>query len=216
MPVVIAALLPTAAASAEAFDDAAPSGLFPEEERLVEGAADPYRAAFATARACARRALAELGVDPAPILRAEGRAPRWPGGFVGSITHCDGYRAAAVARASDLAALGIDAEPAGPLRPAVLRRVASPGEIAQLDALAAAHADVAWDRLLFSAKESVFKAWSPLTGRALGFRDAALDFDPAARTFTARLLVDDAPLHAFAGRWAAGPGLVLTAVAVPA
>lgn len=75
--------------------------------------------------------------------------------------------------------------------------------------------------MLFSAKESVYKAWYPLTGRWLDFTDAALAFDPVSGTFTARLLVPPpvleghGPLTEFHGRWAARDGLVVTAIAVP-
>ena len=48
---------------------------------------------------------------------------------------------------------------------------------------------VSWDRLLFSAKESVYKAWFPLTSRWLNFSAGLADRGPAARTFAARLLV---------------------------
>jgi 4'-phosphopantetheinyl transferase EntD len=80
---------------------------------------------------------------------------------------------------------------------------------------------VSWDRLLFSAKESVYKAWFPLAGRWLGFEEAVITIDPAAGVFTARLLVPGPvtggrPLTGFSGRWTAGHGLVLTAIAVPA
>jgi len=47
---------------------------------------------------------------------------------------------------------------------------------------------IRWDRLLFSAKESVYKAWFQLTGRWLGFEEASLDIDPSAGTFSARIL----------------------------
>ena len=56
------------------------------------------------------------------------REPLWPAGVVGSITHCDGYRAAAVARATDLATVGIDAEPHEPLPDGVLAAIALPAE----------------------------------------------------------------------------------------
>ena len=65
-----------------------------------------------------------------------------------------------------------------------------------------------WDRLLFSAKESVYKAWFPLTRRWLGFEEADITIDPADGTFTARLLVPapvagGSPLTGFTGRWLA-------------
>ena len=95
-----------------------------------------------------------------------------------------------------------------------------PGERERLRGLAAAAPGTCWDRLLFSAKESVYKAWFPLTGRWLGFHDADVTIDAACGTFDVRLLAaaDDSgfPLAAFAGRWLAGGGLVLTAVTLPA
>jgi 4'-phosphopantetheinyl transferase EntD len=69
------------------------------------------------------------------------------------------------------------------------------------------------DRLLFSAKESVYKAWFPLAQRWLGFCDAQIALN-ADGTFDARLLVSG-PVESFGGRWLARDGLLLTAIAVP-
>jgi 4'-phosphopantetheinyl transferase EntD len=88
-----------------------------------------------------------------------------------------------------------------------------------LRALVGEEPEIAWDRLLFSAKEAVFKAWFPLTRRPLGFTQSILRFEIAAGTFTARLCVDvlspdgewPNPLR---GHWFARDGLVLTAIAL--
>jgi 4'-phosphopantetheinyl transferase EntD len=139
---------------------------------------------------------------------------------VGSITHCRGYRAAAVANRTDLAGLGIDAEPHGALPKGVAGQVMLADEQDRLTGLAATHPGVHWDRLLFSAKESVYKAWYPLTGRWLGFEEVRLSFDPAASTFQAEILVDGhrtdggEPLSDLAGRFLIERDLVLTAVTV--
>ena len=79
---------------------------------------------------------------------------------------------------------------------------------------------ICWDRLLFSAKESVFKAWFPITGRWLGFKDAFVTMQPAG-AFHARLLVPGPVIEGrvvtgFAGRYLATGTHVLTAVAVEA
>ena len=102
----------------------------------------------------------------------------------------------------------------------VLRLVADDAERAWVTELLAAAPAVSWDRLLFSAKESVYKAWYPLTGRWLDFSEASLTVDAAARTFAARLLVpatrpDGRPLTGFTGRWLARDGLVLTVIVLP-
>jgi 4'-phosphopantetheinyl transferase EntD len=117
--------------------------------------------------------------------------------------------------------LGLDAEPAGPLPDGVLGVIAAPDEQAWIRELTAAAPDVCWDRLLFCVKESVYKAWYPLTQRWLDFKQAAVTVDPDAGTFTAALLVpgpavDGRQLTGFTGRWMIGKGLVLTAIAVPA
>ena len=217
---MIEKILPATVASAEAFTDPPDAVLFPQEEALMATAAGKRRREFATARSCARTALAELGVTPAPILRGERGEPRWPPGFVGSITHCAGYRAAAVARAIDVLAIGVDAEPDEPLPDGVLDIVSGPGERERLRRLAAAAPATCWDRLLFSAKESVYKAWFPLTGRWLDYEDVDLSIDAADGTFGARLLTDATRaggflLTGFAGRWLASDGLIVTAVTVP-
>jgi 4'-phosphopantetheinyl transferase EntD len=210
-------VLPAQAACAEAFADPPDVLLFPEEEQLIAKAVDKRRREFATARNCARSALAALGVAPAPIPSGDKGSPQWPAGFVGSITHCPGYRAAAAARTRDVLTIGLDAEPDEALPSRVLDVIALPGERARLGELTAAAPGTSWDRLLFSAKESVYKAWFPLTRQWLGFHDADITID-AAGTFEARLLVA-APVVAgslltgFTGRWAASGGLLVTAIA---
>jgi 4'-phosphopantetheinyl transferase EntD len=213
---VIEKILPDIVACAEAFTDSPDVTLFPQEAALVWRATDKRRREFTTGRACARLALGKLGVPPGPIVTGERGAPRWPPGIVGSITHCDGYRAAAVARAKHVTAIGLDAEPNAPLPSGVLDVVSHAAERARLATLSSAERGVCWDRLLFCAKESVYKAWFPLTGRWLGFEDADVTIEPDG-TFTARLVpATAAEPTSFNGRWLAGGGLVLTAIAVPA
>jgi len=105
---VIERILPPGVASAEAFGDPPDASLLPGEDEVVALAVEKRRREFTTARSCARAALAKIGVPPVAIPSGPRGAPEWPPGVVGSITHCAGYRAAAVARASDLAALGIE------------------------------------------------------------------------------------------------------------
>lgn len=224
---MIEELVPESVVTVEAYGDDEPAhtDLYPEEEAVVAQAVDKRRREFAVVRACARRAMEKLGVPPRPILPGERGAPAWPAGLTGSMTHCDGYCAAALVRAADLASLGIDAEPHQPLPRGVLEAVSLPAEAERLRRAADDHPDVHWDRLLFSAKESVYKAWFPLTGRWLDFTEADIDVfaDPAERHsggFRARLLVPgpwmgDRALDGFEGRWTVRRGLVATAVSVP-
>jgi 4'-phosphopantetheinyl transferase EntD len=192
-----------------------PVELYPAEAALLVNAVPKRQQEFATVRHCARLALAELGVPPAPILPGVRGAPIWPAGIVGSMTHCTGYRAAAVGRTSQAGGIGIDAEVHGPLPAGVLDLVTSPTEREHLASLAASRPKVQWERVLFSAKESVYKVWSPRTGEWLGFEEAEVTFDPVAETFTARVLVPG-PFATLTGRYVVSDDLVVTAVVVPA
>lgn len=214
-------ILPSCVEVAAVRGDVAEPELFPEEEAIVARAVEKRRREFATGRACARDALTRLGFEPGPILVGTQGAPRWPGGVVGSITHCAGYRACAVAHSGDLLALGVDAEPNEPLPEGLIADVAVPEERGWLRRATAEVPEVEWERLLFSIKESVYKAWFPLAGRWLGFEDAAVAVDRDAGTFAARLLVPgpslpDGALTGFRGRWLVRDGIVLAAIAVPA
>lgn len=217
-------LLPGVVAAADAFTDPPEppaERLFPEEAQAVARAVPHRQAEFATVRQCARGALGTLGVAPAPLLPGRRGAPRWPDGIVGSMTHCAGYRAAAVARRGDVLGIGIDAEPNEPLKDDLLAAVALPEEREQVRARLRGASKVCWDRLLFSAKESVFKVWYPLTGRELDFDEARIDVHPDTGTFTARLLVpaptvEGVPLEHMTGRWLCRNGLVATAVVLRA
>jgi 4'-phosphopantetheinyl transferase EntD len=218
---VIERILPPEVASAEAFDDPPDAVLYPEEQALVARAVDKRRREFTTARVCARRAMAGLGLPPAPIVSGERGAPIWPAGAVGSMTHCEGYRAAAVALRRNVRSVGVDAEPNQGLPAGVLDVISCAEERECLAKLAEGHPGVAWERLLFSAKESVYKTWFPLTHRWLGFEEAIVRPDPLTGTFSAELLVpgpvvDGRTLSGFTGRWTTGHGIVATAITLPA
>jgi 4'-phosphopantetheinyl transferase EntD len=226
---LIEKILPGTVASAEAFDDPPEAVLYPGEAEVISRAVDKRRREFRTVRHCARQALRQLGLPPAPVLPGERGEPRWPPGVVGSMTHCGGYRAAALARSHDLRTLGIDAEPHQPLPAGVLAVIALDEERDNLSELAAADSATCWDRILFCAKETVYKACFPLTRSWLGFSDAAVTINPrtvnpgtanpAEGTFAARLLVaapttTGTTLTRLEGRWLAGDELVITTIAL--
>lgn len=211
-------LLPSCVAVCSTVDDPPDVVLFPGEAEAVARAVDKRRREYAAVRHCARQALAELGIPPAPILNGPKREPLWPAGVVGALTHCDGYRAAAVARADDVTSLGIDAEPNLVLPDGVLKTIARPEELPHLESLAREEPAVCWDRLLFSAKESVYKTWFPVAQRWLGFEDATVHFSPDG-TFAVQLHetgpeIGTVPLTTMHGRWRVHAGLVLTAVTI--
>lgn len=217
---MMASILPAQVVAVQTFADQPDVELFPEEQAAIAKAVDKRRHEFATVRHCARLALRQLGLLPVALVPTERGAPSWPAGVVGSMTHCSGFRAAAVALVTDVRTVGIDAEPHEPLPTGVLGLVSLPAERDRMRDLAQSHPDVHWDRLLFSAKESVYKAWYPLTREWLDFSEAELTFDPATTTFVASILrkantVDGQELSTLVGRWTVSSGLVATAIAPP-
>ncbi|MEV3934201.1 MULTISPECIES: 4'-phosphopantetheinyl transferase [unclassified Streptomyces] len=219
---MIEQLLAAEVASHEVFADPPGVTLLPEEEVLVRDSVESRRREFTTGRHCARTALARLKFpSDRPILSGKKGEPLWPDLVRGSITHCRGYRAAAVARTAEIASVGIDAEPHQQLPDGVLEAVALPEEEVRTKELLLGFPGVHWDRMLFSAKESVYKTWFPLTQRPLTFDDALIEIDPVGGTFSARILpqgvrgVHNAP-RGFTGRWMVGNGIVATAITVPA
>jgi 4'-phosphopantetheinyl transferase EntD len=220
---VLERLVPDPVATAETSQDRLDVELFSAELGSLGPAVEKRRQEFVTGRACARLALERLGAPVVAIPRGQRGEPLWPAGVVGSITHCLGYRACAVAWSDAVVALGIDAEPNAPLADGVLEKVAHGRELVSFGRRgprAGGETELDLPRLLFSAKEAVYKAWFPLTGQWLGFEDVELSIDVARATFRAKLLVegpvvDGARLTEFLGRWAVEDGVICTAVAIP-
>jgi 4'-phosphopantetheinyl transferase EntD len=211
-----------AATQAPVGDDA----LLAAERELVEGAGDARLAEFAAGRQCAHVALASL--DPRlggmPVLRDPRGAPEWPRGVVGSITHCAGWTGAVVARSRvsrlgrGVAAIGLDAEPVGPLPAGVVEVVGSVVERESLARLSAERPGIPWDTLLFCAKEATYKAWYPLTGIVLSHAEVEVELSAAGR-FTGHATAHDSEEHAVVhrvqGRWGLGPSVIVALGVVP-
>lgn len=213
---MIARLLPPEIVTVEAGDADWTAPLLPDEEPLVARAVEKRRREFAAGRSCARRALEQLGWPSYPLVAGARREPLWPPGVVGTITHCPGYCAAAVARAAHVRSVGIDAETRRPLPDGVAEMVCTEAELRQTAALDGDH----WGTVLFSAKESVYKAWYPLARRWLDYRDAELTLDLEHGAFRARILLPLEPgffpWNPLEGRFAVSAERVFTAVTVPA
>jgi 4'-phosphopantetheinyl transferase EntD len=143
------------------------AALMPEESAAIAHAAQRRVHEFSTGRWLARRAFAALGLPAAAIPRAGGRAPAWPAGVAGSITHARELAIAVVAAPGHARGIGIDLEAAGRVGTNLYHRLFTPAERAGIEAAGAARAT-----LLFSAKEAVYKAVNPIAGRYVGFLEA--------------------------------------------
>lgn len=138
----------------------------------------PHRLAeFAAGRAAARRALAALGLPMVAIPMGEDRAPIWPQGVVGSISHCAGACMAVAGRQSDFAGIGLDVEPARPLPRDLWASILRPEEVAAdgLDVLR-----------IFVAKESAYKAQYALSRQLFDFQ--TLQITVQDQDFTAQFV----------------------------
>ncbi|MEJ2592588.1 MAG: 4'-phosphopantetheinyl transferase superfamily protein [Candidatus Thiodiazotropha sp.] len=182
-----------------------------EEEALVATVLEKRRREFRAGRHAAHTALARLGAPDAPLLRGEKREPLWPVGYVGSIAHCRDLCLAACAAEGEIAGLGVDVEPLQRLPAGVDRYIHTEADTE----LVQRHSGRLPERLVFCAKESLYKCYYPLVKRYFGFqsvsltldaeagrfgfrptRDCAIEFPPAL-DFHGRFLWDDTHLYAF-------------------
>lgn len=137
-------------------------------------AVDKRKIAYLAGRYCAQQALRGLGVADKQVYRADDGSPVWPEGIIGSITHTDTYAAAVVGRREAVEAMGIDSERI--LNPDALKAVQSlvvqarERELIQSRTLP----DEVSYALVFSAKESVFKALYPFAKQYFGFDSATV------------------------------------------
>jgi 4'-phosphopantetheinyl transferase EntD len=212
---VLELILPAGVECRECFGEPSDAGLLPEEEQFIARAVPSRRGEFAVVRNLARACLARLGYPPVPILPGAGGAPVWPVGVQGSMTHCAGYAAAAVGCSPRIAGIGIDAELDAPLPDGVLELVATPAEQHRLTPTQPGGPH--WDRLLFSAKEAIYKAWFPMVGDWLDHQDAEIVFHPHNHSFTALLsrnglIINGHHIHRLHGRWTRNHAILATAV----
>lgn len=145
------------------------TALMPEEAASIASALPEARRASGAARIVARELMTRLGAASAAIPKDPAGMPIWPAGLVGSLAHDQRIAVAAVGRLHDFAAVGIDIEPAAPLPPETVGLVASQRERAQLSA------HPLHGRILFAAKEAVYKAAYPLDRVFLEFSDIDVD-----------------------------------------
>ena len=155
--------------------------------------AHPRRwAAFRGGRACAREALRTLGQAPTDIPTGPMGAPRWPEGFVGSITHTDAFAAAVVAHSPPALGLGLDLETDAALDvPHMVELICRPEELGRCD-----YQDTAClerGKLLFVIKEAVYKLYQPIANYLLDFHDVRVVIDETTCTFGGLIVNPAAP-----------------------
>ena len=190
--------------------------LYSEEYEYLRFACDKRCCEFITVRHCARRSLQKLGLQRPVMVPGDHGEPVWPGGVVGSITHCQGYYAAAAAMSSNVATVGIDAERNHPLADHILELIASEDEKLHLRSIRDSRPDVAFDRLLFCIKECVYKAWFPLEKTQLSFHDIVVSISWCGRF---KVAIPSSSRQCdrvfYRGRWRREGNIIVAALSVP-
>lgn len=184
---VFEGLLPPHVELAEAHPEhthVALDALFPVEAERMAKAVEKRQREFALGRRLAREGLARLGLAPTAIPMGADRSPEWPAGIVGSITHTKSWCAAAVARADEVAGLGLDVEMAEDLAHKLWDSICTPRDLAWLDARPESERG-RLAKAIFSAKESAYKAQYAITRTYLGFMAMSVTIDPVVGRFVA-------------------------------
>lgn len=167
-----------------------------EAAHLSAHAVEIRRLEFAAGRACARAALASLGVTGHAIVAAQDGTPVWPGGAAGSISHTRKLAAAAVGLRSDgLASVGLDIEQATPLETGLFGEICKDDELLWLGRQREADRGLL-AKAMFCAKEAAYKCQFPMSRTLFGFEVLHVDLDMAGRRFSARFREDVPPFKA--------------------
>ena len=179
------------------------------------------QAEFLAGRLCALEAIRGLTGKPFVPPVGEDRAPQWPQGIVGSITHSAGWAGVVAGHRQHWDGVGLDIERL--LTPERADRLASeiltPSELEGY-ALMSLSERAALVTRTFSLKESLFKALYPLVRQRFYFQDAAVAEVTQHGTARLHLLIDlpgdwrkGAELD---GQFATFDGYLLSLVCIPA
>ena len=160
--------------------------LYPEELGHINKAVKKRKREFIAGRVCAKMALKQLGITQFPLLVGKSREPLWPSNVVGSLSHCDDYCGVAIALNTHLKGVGLDIEHNTPLEKDIIDTICTPSEqswIRNNQPLQGSN----WPKIMFSAKESVYKCLFPIFRIYIGFLDVEIRIKPETMQFSALL-----------------------------
>ena len=169
----------------------------PEEWEDIASAAPNRQKEFVAGRHLARALSDQLGLPPAPLRRAEDRAPIWPIDRTGSLSHSDTLCAAAVGKRGTVQSIGVDVETIGRVEQKLWPTLFTEKEANYFSSLAP-NTVALETTLFFSAKEAFYKCQYPLTQKWVGFQDVEV-----TRTDQHTLVI--VPTRGVAQTWRAAP-----------
>jgi 4'-phosphopantetheinyl transferase EntD len=170
----LSGLFPAGVVAVELTSEAPRTVLTSVELSSITHCADKRIQDFTRGRACAHRALGELGIRDFSLLAGQKREPIWPQGITGSITHTAGFAAAVVARRADIASLGVDCEIIESVDEELWERICTPTEQARLARLPVVERR-RQAALTFAAKEAFYKCQFALSHEWVGFEDVNIE-----------------------------------------
>ena len=166
--------------------------------------------AFSSGRYAVHLAQNELGLEPSEILAA-GRTTIWPPGQVGAITHSTDFAGAIVS--CDLLSVGLDIERLGRIKEKLYDKFFTPSELASINEMT----DWEAETIVFSAKESIYKAIYFMLRRYVNFQEVELTLNTEDSSFSVSYLGENMTSlqnHKTCGYWSVCKGHVLTVVEI--
>lgn len=189
-----------------------------DEMSAIRRAREPRAREFASGRAAARDAMRGFGLGERSIPMGQDRAPVWPEGMTGSITHDDRACVAIAASLDSYRALGADLEPDIDFPEELVTEICTRKEQLWLRQQPFS-ARGRYARMIFSAKECTYKCQYVLTGEMLEFHDLEITFSSEKSRFNAYLLRAVAPFEkgqVLRGHCLMVSGHILTLMTLPA
>ncbi|WP_166418524.1 4'-phosphopantetheinyl transferase family protein [Cochlodiniinecator piscidefendens] len=187
--------------------------LYPDEAKSMQSARPQRLREFTAGRTTLRRAMAGLDLPPQAIPMGDDRAPIWPNGVTGSLSHCDSACIGVVAHQAEVETLAIDIEPASPLHQELWDTVFTKSEQEWLARQPVAERGIK-AKEIFSAKECAYKAQYNKTKEIFDFQ--RFNVILLGRTFSAMFTEDTGEYrkgHEISGKIGQADGYILTTVA---
>lgn len=184
-----------------------------EEEVSLGNVVPARRREFRAGRIMARQALRGLGIPETVIPIELDRAPVWPAGIVGSISHTRSLCVVAVGSSAEFLSIGIDIEEDSPLSCELTQLVAGAAETEGREGIER-RLGCDLPKLLFVIKEAFYKMYFQLNRRFLAFHDVRVELDVEKHTAKAMIVPSKrlaaADSHWFEGRFGNSDGTLFS------
>lgn len=193
----------------------------PEVDRryIDKASSKKRRTEFLLGRQAARRCLQQLNFPGNPELRkGEQGEPLWPDGFSGSITHSGSLVLACATKREDYKAIALDIEDRGKIRSLnIAKQICRKEELSWIDSIDGDKDKQTALISLFSAKETIYKAYFPICGRFFGFQSVTLRMNADNTRFVGELMEELQPDYLPIGKTVSvglrtNPGYILTSL----